>query len=157
LSIGIASFGIATAYQETQNFTKPEEDPASVAKHGTSTFDIGRGYVGLTTKSNYAEIGRRLKLDLVGNPDLASISSGNAAKILFEFLSYRARLGDFDPKALEGTNPDFSAARSAVNGDASHIVPRAKGQPRTTIGQRIQYISQRAEITIFNCERNIPQ
>ena len=48
----------------------------------------GRGFIQLTGRANYADMGRRLGFDLVGNPDLAS-DPQIAAKIFAQYLKDR--------------------------------------------------------------------
>ena len=79
----------------------------------------GRGYIQLTGRANYREIGRRIKVDLEDNPEWAN-ESGIAADILAEFL-----------KRSEGkirvalNNGDLKQARRLVNG-GSHGLPEFK-------------------------------
>ncbi|MFO1144292.1 MAG: glycoside hydrolase family 19 protein [Amaricoccus sp.] len=56
---------------------RPYGQPDAVTKQAY----YGRGYVQLTWKDNYAKLGAKLGLDLVGNPDLA-MQAGRAAEIM---------------------------------------------------------------------------
>lgn len=70
----------------------------------------GRGYVQLTGRSNYRDIGARIGVDLEGTPDLAN-DHAIAAKILAAFMKREERrLRD----ALADGN--LRAARKVVNG-----------------------------------------
>jgi hypothetical protein len=140
--IGLAAYALATAYHETQNFTRKEETPASVATHGKSTYDVGRGYVHLTHRGNYQVIGQRLGIDLITNPHLAGIDAAYAARILFEYLDYRKDLGDFKPELLAAHSPQYGIQRGAVNGDSSRSISRAKGQPKLPLVREFK-VSQR--------------
>jgi putative chitinase len=66
----------------------------------------GRGYMQLTGKDNYREIGNRIGLDLVAHPDLAATSE-NASKIAVEFWKANVPLKDRE---------DVTKATSAING-----------------------------------------
>jgi predicted chitinase len=70
----------------------------------------GRGYVQLTGRSNYKDVGDQIGSDLVGNPELANDPT-LAGKILAQFLkNHETRIRN----AL-GAN-DLATARKAVNG-----------------------------------------
>jgi putative chitinase len=77
----------------------------------------GRGYVQLTGKDNYARIGRRLGIDLVGDPEQAN-DECIAAAILAEYLL--SRVGEIRAAIKR---QDLRAARRAVNG-GSHGLDR---------------------------------
>ncbi len=70
----------------------------------------GRGYVQLTGRANYTAAGRKLKLDLVGNPDLA-LEPDHAAAILIA----GCRDGWFTTKKLSDY-ADYENMRRVVNG-----------------------------------------
>lgn len=76
----------------------------------------GRGLVQLTWKKNYALFGKRLGIDLVGNPDLA-LKPRTGAQILVDGMTgglfTGAKLSRFFP--LVGP-PDWINARKVVNG-----------------------------------------
>ena len=75
----------------------------------------GRGYVQITGRNNYTDWSEKLGVDLVGNPELATVPD-NAARILVEGM----RDGNFTGKTLSeyinGENRDFYNARQIVNG-----------------------------------------
>jgi putative chitinase len=75
----------------------------------------GRGYVQLTWLSNYRAAGRKLGLDLVGNPALA-LEPGPAAQILVRgmvegWFTGKKLSAYFTPMAADPTN-----ARRIING-----------------------------------------
>lgn len=75
----------------------------------------GRGYVQITGRNNYTNWGKRLHMNLVGNPVLAERPEV-AAKILVQGM----RDGSFTGKGLgdyfKGGKADFVGARAIVNG-----------------------------------------
>jgi peptidoglycan L-alanyl-D-glutamate endopeptidase CwlK len=74
-----------------------------------STFK-GRGFVQLTGRANYTDIGSQIGVDLVNNPDKAN-DSVIASKILARFLKNKER------RIREALlDNDLRAARRAVNG-----------------------------------------
>jgi predicted chitinase/cell wall-associated NlpC family hydrolase len=68
----------------------------------------GRGFIQITGRANYREYGRKLGIDLEGNPDLA-LRPDVAAKILVQYFKDRG----LDQKAAAG---DWSPVRKGVNG-----------------------------------------
>ena len=70
----------------------------------------GRGYVQLTGRSNYKQIGDQIGSDLIGNPELANDPT-IAGKILAQFLkNHETRI-----RSALGAD-DLASARKAVNG-----------------------------------------
>jgi predicted chitinase len=74
-----------------------------------------RGYIGLTGKANYIAAGKYLGIDLVANPDLASVPS-IAAKIAVWF--WRKRV------ASKGVGLDPVASSVAINGGTNGLRDR---------------------------------
>jgi len=68
----------------------------------------GRGYIQITGRANYATYGKRLGIDLVGNPDLA-LDANVAAKILAMYFKDRKVNVACDAK-------DWEFCRRKVNG-----------------------------------------
>jgi predicted chitinase len=73
----------------------------------------GRGFVQLTGKSNYAEYGKALGVDLVGNPDLAADPNiAQQIAVLYwkkKGLGEKARAGNFDA-VTQGINGGMNGA-----------------------------------------------
>lgn len=76
---------------------------------------LGRGYVQLTHKANYAKASSLTGIDLVANPN-AAMRPDAAAKILVQGclagIFTGKKLGDY----LDGPAPDYTGARRVVNG-----------------------------------------
>ena len=74
----------------------------------------GRGFVQLTGRANYADWAERLKMDLIGQPDLA-LQAGVAARILVDGAILGTftgrRLGDY----LAADRNDWTGARRVIN------------------------------------------
>lgn len=120
----IAEYGGATKAAADAYFTKQYDitgrRPATAKRYGNVRFGDGikyrgRGFVQLTWANNYANMGKKLGVDLVGNPDLAMdpIIAG-------EILVIGMRDGDFTGVSLrtfinaKGCN--FVGARKIING-----------------------------------------
>ena len=75
----ILEFASGEAYEGRQNLgnTQPGDGPRYK----------GRGYIQLTGRANYAYFGKKLGLDLVGNPDLA-LRADVAARIVVEYWKF---------------------------------------------------------------------
>jgi putative chitinase len=114
------AYCLATAYHETAHTMLP------IAEYGrgkgkaygeliNGKVYYGRGYVQLTWIKNYEKMGALLKVDLVGNPELA-MDPKIAAQVMFEGMirgSFTGkRLSDFFNEAIT----DFSNARKIING-----------------------------------------
>lgn len=136
------AYMLATAYHETAHTMQPINEMGG-ADYFFRMYDIGgdrpdkarelgnffpgdgaryhgRGFVQLTGRANYRNMGRILGLDLEGNPDLALVPA-NAARILFEGMTKGASsFGDFTGRALDDyftpTLSDWTNARRIVNG-----------------------------------------
>jgi predicted chitinase len=76
----------------------------------------GRGYMQLTGKDNYREIGNRIGVDLVAQPDLASTKE-NASKIAVEFWKANVPLN---------AREDVTKACTAINGGENGLDERKK-------------------------------
>lgn len=87
----------------------------------------GRGFVQLTGRANYAEAGKALGIDLIGNPDLA-LELDVAAKILIRGMLEGWFTGKKLADYIHGTTHDFVGARHIINGTdrASTIALYAK-------------------------------
>lgn len=115
---------LATAWHETGQFKWLREiwGPTAAQKRYEGRADLGnnvtgdgkrfmgRGYVHITGRRNYTDWGKRLGLDLAGNPALAE-QPEIAALILVEGM----RLGTFTGKKLSDYLP--SDSRSSLPGD----------------------------------------
>ncbi len=109
---------LATIKTEVPNFAPIEEYASGAAYEGRSDLGNtqagdgvrfkGRGFIQLTGRANYEEYGRKLGVDLVGNPDLA-LDPKISAKILVEYFAERG----VDDKAASG---NWEGVRRAVNG-----------------------------------------
>jgi len=86
------------------------------AKDGDGYRYRGRGYVMITGYSNYFKAGNKLRLDLIGNPDLAlqpTVSAMILVKGCTEGWFTTKKLSDYLPKEGAG---DYVNARRVVNG-----------------------------------------
>lgn len=88
------------------------------AADGDGILYAGRGLVQLTGRTNYERAGAMLRMDLLGNPDLALVPV-NAVRI----LAWGMEGGHFTGKKLgtylrgwRGTNAEFVEARRIING-----------------------------------------
>ena len=119
------AYVLATAKHESGDFRYLKEiwGPTAAQKRYEGRADLGntvkgdgkrfmgRGWVQLTGRRNYADWANRLGLDLVREPDLAA-SPDIASRILIEGML----LGTFTGKKLSDYRSDFVAARAIVNG-----------------------------------------
>lgn len=138
MPISHRAYILATAWHETGQFKWLREiwGPTAAQKRYEGRADLGntvtgdgkrfmgRGYVHITGRANYADWGRRLGLDLLGKPELAERPE-IAARILVEGM----RLGTFTKYKLSDYLPgDYINARRIVNGQdkASLIAGYAK-------------------------------
>lgn len=129
LSISERAYVLATAYHETGNFRWLREiwgpTPAQMRYEGRADLGntvagdgrrfMGRGYVQITGRRNYADWGKRLGLDLTDRPDMAE-EPDIAAQILVEGM----RIGTFTGRRLShhfgAGHADYAGARRIVNG-----------------------------------------
>lgn len=120
--IRFVAYVLATAYHETWQTMKPIEEVGKGRKRAygepdpnTGKVYYGRGFVQLTWMNNYATVGHKIGVDLVGNPD-AALQLDIAAKILASGMT----LGLFTGKKLSDYfTSGFSNwinARRIVNG-----------------------------------------
>jgi predicted chitinase len=88
----------------------------------------GRGFVQITGRSNYKQIGDQIHVDLIANPDLAN-EPATAGKILAQFLKNKeAAIRDFLHSG------DLRHARIAVNGGTHGL---ADFQAAYAVGDKI--------------------
>ncbi len=124
-----AAYCLATAKHETGAFRWLKEiwGPTAAQKRYEGRSDLGnnqpgdgkrymgRGYVHITGRRNYTDWAKRLGVDIVGNPELAS-NADIAARVLVEGM----KLGTFTGKKLSDyitlNKSDFHNARRIVNG-----------------------------------------
>lgn len=84
---------------------------------------FGRGGIQITHWSGYDKLGRRLGIDLRGNPELAldlDISADIAVVGMAEGLFTGKKLGDY----FSDTRDDPAGARAIVNGDGREVGPK---------------------------------
>lgn len=130
LQVELRAYLLATAWHETAFTMQPiteyggrkyfeKYDTGKLAKalgntpeaDGDGFLYRGRGYVQITGRANYSKAGDWLKLDLIGNPDLA-LQPSVAAQILVRGCSN----GWFTDKRLSDYLPgDYIGARRVVN------------------------------------------
>lgn len=114
------AYAFATIAHETAWTFKPIKEYrgktlSTQQKKYWNTGYYGRGYVQLTWDYNYKKAGQKLKVDLLGNPDLAL-----DADIAFQILTYGMLEGWFTGKKLStyitNTTKDYTNARRIING-----------------------------------------
>lgn len=116
---------LATAKHETMNFEHMREiwgpTPAQKGYEGRKDLGntvkgdgkrfMGRGFVQITGRRNYADWSKRIGLDLLSKPSLTE-EFGNAARIIVEGMLK----GTFTGKKLADYPHDFVESRRIVNG-----------------------------------------
>jgi len=116
---------LGTAFHESDRFKTMEEYASGAAYEGrsdlgnTQTGDgkryKGRGLVQVTGRRNYTDWAKRLKVDLVGNPELAETTS-IAARICVEGMMLGTFTGKKLPDYIGNGKVDYESARRTVNG-----------------------------------------
>ena len=119
------SYILATAAHESNAGQNMEELASGRAYEGRSSLGNnqagdgprfkGRGYVQITGRRNYTDWSRRLGMDLVGNPEMAT-QPRVAARILVEGMMQGTFTGRALPDYVGQGRSDFSNARRVVNG-----------------------------------------
>lgn len=113
---------LATVKRECGDTWRPirESSRGKNMKYGrrdaeTGQIYYGRGYVQLTWRDNYAEMGRIFEVDLVHNPDLTLNPS-----LAYRIMSYGMRHGSFTgvglKKYINADKCDYLNARKIING-----------------------------------------
>ena len=143
------AYVLATAYHETAATLRPINEygsneykrinydvtgarPERARKNGNTMVGdgvkyAGRGFVQLTWKNNYARAGKKLGVDLVGQPDLA-LEPVVATAILFEGMVHGWFTGRSLRDCFSPATDEWIRARRIVNGldRASQIAGYAK-------------------------------
>lgn len=88
---------------------------------------IGRGYIQLTGRSNYARYGTMIGQDLIGNPQLLN-SPDIAAEVAVKYMLDRCKVSQSDPGY-------FEAACKAIGFNTPDIHTRKKGYYECFLGQ----------------------
>lgn len=124
---------LMTEIGDEDYFSRSYDPPSNVARQlgniekGDGPRYRGRGFVQITGRRNYTEWTSRLRVDLVNQPEMATIPR-IAAKILvigmMQGTFTTAALGEF----VDGNNRDFVEARQVVNDHdrAEHIAEIAE-------------------------------
>ena len=126
LTPNVLAYALATIQHETAGTFNPIEEyygrsQAQRLGYSGGQNYFGRGYIQLTHDYNYKDMGEKLGIDLLNNPELA-LNPNIAAKILAKFIKERgvaalAEKGDF-VDARRPINPDnkgYSIAQIANN------------------------------------------
>jgi hypothetical protein len=144
-----AAYILATAYHESDRFRTMEEYASGKAYEGRASLGNtqpgdgvrfkGRGLVQITGRRNYTDWGKRLGLNLVGKPELAS-ELVTAVAILIDGMMKGTFTGKSLPEYVLGTKKDYRQARRTVNGmdkadliaDYAKAFEKALGEARYT-------------------------
>lgn len=118
-----AAYMLATIWHETARTCEPIEEFGRGKGHSYGRPDLqtgkayyGRGYVQLTWKRNYEQMGKLLGIDLVDNPEKAFDPD-----VAYMIMTLGMHLGIFTGKKLIDYGPfngsyDFLHARKIING-----------------------------------------
>jgi predicted chitinase len=143
------AYAMATAQHETAGTMRPINEYGSTdyfntryggrtdlgnVQQGDGARYRGRGYIQLTGRANYRDMGRKIGVDLEGNPDLA-LRADIAAKIMAVFMKERgvaqlAQQGNF-VAARRGVNPDNKGQQIANQAQLYLQKYKANGLPQT--------------------------
>ena len=109
------AYALGTAHHETDKTFGPirEYGLGRGKRYGTTYY--GRGLVQLTWDYNYAKLGKRLKIDLVGDPDLA-LKLEHAVPIMFIGMTDGMFTGKKFADYFLGPKEDWLNARRIING-----------------------------------------
>jgi len=127
---------LAQQYAGNPNNTLPEFLYGSTTSKGkglgnTQSGDggkyIGRGYIQLTGRSNYARYGTMIGQDLIGNPQLLN-TPAIAAEVAVKYMLDRCKVAQTDPGY-------FEAACKAIGFNTPDIHTRKKGYYECFLGQ----------------------
>jgi hypothetical protein len=88
---------------------------------------IGRGYIQLTGRANYAKYGQLIGKDLLSNPELLS-DPATAAEVSVKYMLDRCKLSQTDPGY-------FEAACKSVGFNTADIKAKKKGYYECFLGQ----------------------
>ncbi|MDE4909257.1 hypothetical protein PQI07_00895 [Methylobacterium sp. 092160098-2] len=125
------AYTLATAWHECRLNLSIREDglgrghPYGVPVDGRVYY--GRGASQLTWLDNYRRFGRRLGLDLVGDPDLALVPETSAAILIVGARDGLFRPGHALARYFDGGTDDPEGARAIVNGDGARNGARIAG------------------------------
>ncbi|MCJ2071199.1 hypothetical protein MKK75_20780 [Methylobacterium sp. J-030] len=129
------AYTLATAWHECRLDLSIREDglgrghPYGVPVDGRVYY--GRGAAQLTWYDNYRTFGRRLGLDLVGDPDLALVPATSAAILVIGARDGLFRPGHALGRYFAADTDDPVGARAIVNGDGAKNGPRIAGYHRS--------------------------
>lgn len=123
-SLAECAYVLATAYHETGRFKYMEEigkgegykygEPIWLSSGQSITYH-GRGFVQLTWLFNYADMSRRLGIDLVNHPDKVK-EPAIASKIIWEGMITGSFTGKNLADYITESRTDYVGARRIVNG-----------------------------------------
>ena len=105
----------AGTFQPISEYGKGAGRPYGKPDAVTGQTYFGRGYVQLTWKDNYAEMGRILGIDLVNHPDLA-LQPDTAYKIMSHGMICGSFTGVGLHRYINGDHCDYLNSRRIING-----------------------------------------